>query len=164
MKNFDWTQFTLEVAINNSLKVVYDAWSKPEELERWFLSDAQHTDPNGRIMPKSEAAAAGTQYTWSWHLWEGTESGELTKANGIDHIQFTFADSTLVDINLKDFDDGVIISLTQSNIPTDDTSKQDVRLGCEKGWSFYMVNLKSVYEGGLDLRNKNPKLKPMVNN
>ena len=57
-----------------------------------------------------------------------------------------------------------MVTLSQSNIPLDNKSKQNIRLGCESGWSFFMLNLKSVYEGGLDLRNKNDKLPGMLNN
>lgn len=61
-------------------------------------------------------------------------------------------------------EDHVIVQLTQKNIATDDPSKKGIRLGCESGWSFFLVNLKSVYEGGIDLRNKNTELKGMLNN
>ncbi|RZK15239.1 MAG: SRPBCC domain-containing protein, partial [Pedobacter sp.] len=54
--------------------------------------------------------------------------------------------------------------LTQKNIPTDENSKRNIRLGCHNGWSFYLINLKSVFEGGLDLRNKDNRFKPMLNN
>jgi hypothetical protein len=30
---------------------------------------------------------------------------------------------------------------------------------CQLGWTFYLANLKSVIEGGVDLRNKNVDLK-----
>ena len=53
---------------------------------------------------------------------------------------------------------------TQNDIPTDDISKRSIRLGCDFGWFFYLLNLKSVYEGGLDLRNKDEELKGMLNN
>lgn len=164
MKNFDWTQFTLDIAINSSMESLYDAWAVSSELERWFLSDAKYFDLSGSPLTKTEQATAGHSYEWQWHLWDVTEGGKITSANGKDHIQFTFADNCLVDINLKEFQDGVIVTLKQSNIPTDDESKKNVRLGCHTGWSFYMVNMKSIYEGGIDLRNKNTRLKPMVNN
>lgn len=90
--------------------------------------------------------------------------GTFTQANGKNSLQFTFAGQCLVDISLMEQDDFVIVTLTQKNIPTDDHSKKNIRLGCHGGWSFYLVNLKSVYEGGLDLRNKNTDLKPMLNN
>ena len=70
----------------------------------------------------------------------------------------------MVDIKLKTINEYVIVELTQKNIPTDNQSKQGIRLGCEAGWSFFLVNLKSVYEGGLDLRNKDSSLKGMINN
>jgi hypothetical protein len=57
---------------------------------------------------------------------------------------------------------GEIVS--HHNIPQDDYSRQHIRLGCSNGWAFYLHNLKSVYEGGLDLRNKDPKLGVMINN
>ena len=143
---------------------LYDAWMVPAELERWFLSNAEYIDSDGSVSPKTERAKANHTYEWQWHLWDVTESGTITAANGKDHVQFTFAGECLVDIALKEFEDGVIVSLKQSRIPTDDESKKNVRLGCHTGWSFYMVNMKSIYEGGIDLRNKNTKLKPMVNN
>ncbi len=69
-----------------------------------------------------------------------------------------------MDIHLEAYENGTIVTLYQKNIPADDDSKIGVRLGCDTGWSFYLVNLKSVYEGGLDLRNKDQKLKSMINN
>ena len=85
------------------------------------------------------------------------------EANGKDHIRFTFAGDCLVDVKLTKQDEYVLVALTQSNIPTNDDSKQNIRLGCDSGWSFYLLNLKSVIENGCDLRNKIPAFKGMVN-
>ena len=113
---------------------------------------------------KSQSIKEGQSYDWQWFLYPVTESGKVTKANGSDFLQFTFAGDCLVDVSFEPFKNGTIVTLTQKNIPTDGENKVNVRLGCDKGWSFYLVNLKSVYEGGLDLRNKDPELKPMLNN
>jgi uncharacterized protein YndB with AHSA1/START domain len=164
MKNFDWTQFTNTIAIKADISQLYNAWAVPLELERWFLSDATFLNSEGREIAKSDSIEAGNAYQWQWFLWDTTEMGKVVKANGKDHIQFTFAGDCLVDITFETYHDGTIVTLKQTNIPTDDKSKQDIRLGCYNGWSFYMVNLKSVYEGGHDLRNKDEKLKPMLNN
>jgi hypothetical protein len=56
-----------------------------------------------------------------------------------------------------------IIQLTQENIPTDEESKINFYLGCQTGWTFYLTNLKSIFEGGKDLRNKNEGLTNMLN-
>lgn len=163
MKNFDWTQFTRKIAISRPVQALYDAWSKPQDLERWFLSDATFLDLHGTIIPKLNPINAGNSYQWQWHLYPDTETGTVLLANGHDHIQFTFAGNCIIDVYFMAYEDGTVVTLSQKEIPTDDSSKLNVRLGCDTGWSFYLVNLKSVYEGGLDLRNKNPLLKGMLN-
>ncbi len=164
MKNFDWTTFTRKIAIKAPLADIYNAWTTASAIEKWFLSKAVFMDTNGKPVNKEIPIEKGFSYEWNWYLYDETERGKITEANGKDFIQFTFAGECLVDVLLSTLDDYVIVELTQKNIPTDDNSKQHIRLGCHTGWSFYLVNLKSVYEGGLDLRNKETKLKVMMNN
>jgi uncharacterized protein YndB with AHSA1/START domain len=164
MNNFDWTKFTRKIAIEASKQALYDAWVIPAEIEQWFLSHAEYFTSEGTPVSKTEAVSKGLTYQWQWYLYDVTETGTITKANGKDHFQFTFAGNCKVDVTFKEYKKGTLVSLTQSGIPTDDESKQNIRLGCDNGWSFYLLNLKSVYEGGLDLRNKDPELKPMLNN
>lgn len=44
MKNFDWTTFTKKIAIKSTLSDIYDAWTQPSEIEKWFLSNAVFTN------------------------------------------------------------------------------------------------------------------------
>lgn len=164
MKNFDWTTFTRKIAIKAELSDIYNAWTKASDIEKWFLSKAVFIDTNEKPINKEEQVTKGFSYEWNWFLYDVTEHGKITEANGKDYIQFTFEGNCLVDIQLSTQDDHVVVKLTQKNIPTDEKSKQDIRLGCDSGWSFFLVNLKSVYEGGLDLRNKNSQFKGMLNN
>jgi len=164
MKTYDWTSFTRKIAVKASLTEIYDAWTKAEEIEKWFLSKAVFFDEKSNpINPETNLQKGGT-YQWNWYLYEGTEYGEIIEANGKNFIQFKFAGECLVDIELSEHKESVIVKLTQKNIPTDEESKRSIRLGCDFGWFFYMLNLKSVYEGGLDLRNKDSELGGMLNN
>lgn len=163
MENFDWSSFTRKIAIRATLSEIYNAWSKATEIEKWFLSDAAFFR-NKEMLDKEIPVAQGDSYQWKWFLYDDLENGTITQANGKDYIQFTFAGNCLVDIKLSETNDYVVVELTQKNIPLDESSKRDIRLGCHTGWSFYLVNLKSVYEGGLDLRNKDVALPPMTNN
>ncbi len=163
MENFDWTQFTRKIAIKAKLSDLYDAWTKSSEIEKWFLREALYFDPDKKQIGKNTSIEGGNTYEWHWYLYEGTEYGKITEANKKDHLQFTFAGDCLVDIDLSQHKDYVIVALTQKNIPTDEKSKQNIRLECDTGWSFYLVNLKSVYEGGKDLRNKDVSFRGMVN-
>lgn len=164
MKQFDWTSFTQRIAIHTSLEQAYDAWTTKLGIEQWFLSTAVFTDQDRNIIPTEANVSEGAKYDWNWFLYEPTESGKIMTANGADFFQFTFAGECLVDIRLTQVDECVVVELKQHNIPTDESSMRDIRLGCHTGWAFYLVNLKSVLEGGLDLRNKDQRfMPPMVN-
>lgn len=164
MENFDWTSFKKRIAIKSSLDKVYDAWTKANELEKWFLKKVLFYDSNGTSINPDRNVQTGAKYEWLWYLFEDPMNGRIVSANAKDFIQFTFEGETLVDVNLEENGDYIIINLHHHNIPTDNESKQYIRLGCTNGWTFYLANLKSVYEGGLDLRNKSEKLGIMINN
>jgi hypothetical protein len=68
-----------------------------------------------------------------------------------------------VRIQIKTEEDTSIVELLQYDIPVDEKGKVNFHLGCAEGWVFYLANLKSVLEGGIDLRNKNEKFKKMIN-
>ena len=38
-----------------------------------------------------------------------------------------------------------------------------IYVDCSYGWTFFLANLKSVLEGGIDLRNRNVDIKNVVN-
>lgn len=164
MEDFNWTTFTKKIAVAAPLSELYDAWTVPEKIESWFLSKAEYQTPNGEAVARNQHVQDGDTYWWSWYLYDITEKGKITKANGTDELQFTFAGECPVDIKLTPVKDNVVVELTQRNIPTDDQSKRGIRLGCDSGWSFFLVNLKSIYEGGIDLRNKDSGLQGMLNN
>ena len=164
MKNFDWTSFTKTIAVKADLSTVYNAWTHSAELEKWFLKKALFFNEAGAPIGKNTTVSGNNTYKWYWYLYEELMEGLITQVNGTDFIQFTFEGGCLVDVRLEVRGEYTIVTLIQHNIPTDDHTKQFVRLGCTNGWTFYLTNLKSVYEGGLDLRNKEEGLSPMLNN
>lgn len=164
MDNFDWTSFTKRIAIKSSLSEIYEAWTVAANLEKWFLERVVFHDVGGKLLENTKPVKSGIRYDWYWYLDATPMQGEILSANGKDFIQFTFEGSSLVDVKLSTLDEYVIVELRHHNIPQDDNSKQHIRLGCSSGWAFYMHNLKSVYEGGIDLRNKDAKLGVMINN
>lgn len=154
----DWTSFTISIGINSSLETMYKAWTKSTEIEKWFLQTCKYTNTKPDQNVSSEC-----EYEWTWYLYDELEKGKITQANGKDFFQFSFAGECLVDIQLKAIGENVLVTLTQHNIPTDEKSKFNIRMGCLQGWTFYLANLKSFYETGYDLRNKNPELKGINN-
>lgn len=163
MKNFDWTKFTEKIAIKSDLKSVYNSWASSKELEKWFLLESHFYDKKETKIPKAEKIEQGHTYEWNWYAQKSFEKGDILEANGKDFIKFTFAGKCKVEVNLTEKNRQIIVEIKQYDIPEDESAKKDIRLGCAFGWAFYLVNLKSVLEGGLDLRNKEEGFKNHVN-
>lgn len=163
MKDFDWTQFTRKIAIKTDVQSVYNAWANPEIITTWFLGKADYEDANGKEKDTSVLNQKGDVYHWMWHIYDIRESGKIIEANGKDLFSFTFAGDCIVEIKLEQIEDYTQLSLVQKEIPTSDDAKEGIRLGCHTGWSFFLVNLKSVLEGGLDLRNKEERFRGINN-
>ncbi len=159
----DWSSFTKRINIDATSRAIYIAWAIPELLECWFLSRADYIAPDGSVKFKTERVKAGDLYTWRWHGFPGgsPESGKVLEANGHNTFSFTFADGCIVEVTVVAEKGEKIVQLTQKKIDSDE--KLRLYIGCGEGWTFYLANLKSILEGGIDLRNKNDKIKGVVN-
>jgi hypothetical protein len=87
----------------------------------------------------------------------------ITEANGKDHFQFVFGDAGVVTVDMKEVGNATELVLTQDRIPIDEKGRESYHIGCSTGWTFYLANLKSLMEGGIDLRNKNVDYKGVIN-
>src|SRR5271170_173669 len=165
MDAYDWSKFCRRIDINAPIETVYKACSTQAGLESWFLRVAEFTTTENRLRRKHEAIEKGDTYRWLWHGYgdDTEEQGNILAANNTDSIQFTFAQTCTVTITIAKEQGETVATLWQENIPTDEKSKASWHLGCSTGWTFYLANLKSVLEGGLDLRNKDELLKNVIN-
>jgi len=89
-------------------------------------------------------------------------NGKVLACNGKDAFSFTF-EGCQVQVTLPIEEGKHIVNLQQTDIPLDDQSRMNYYMGCSEGWTFYLANLKSILDGGLDLRNKDHALKRMIN-
>lgn len=133
-------------------------------MEKWFLSKSEFYNKNGEKLDLNKNVVSDSKYSWTWFAQNHSEEGLVSNANGKDFLEFTFAGNCVVQVQLTASNGMTLVKLTQSNIPLDDNSKEGIRLRCAFGWAFYLTNLKSILEGGIDLRNKDTQLKGVVNN
>jgi uncharacterized protein YndB with AHSA1/START domain len=159
----DWSTFTRRITVNYPTRAIYEAWAIPSQIERWFLRTAEYAGFDGEPRDRDKCVEQGDAYLWRWHghLDDVKEQGMITAANGLDTFAFTFTDNCLVSVNIHDEEGETVVELTQSRIPDDPT--HSVYVDCSYGWAFYLANLKSVLEGGIDLRNRNMAVKNVVN-
>lgn len=157
-QKYDWTQFTLREVIHAPVKKVYNAWTVPLQIEKWFLSSAVFTDTDDHVWPVDKNIEAGLRYAWQWYGHHITDHGVVLEANGRDKLRFTFVGEAEVTITLEAFNDKTVVVLRQANIPDDEEHRVSTHLDCSQGWLYYLTNLKSVLQGGQDLRNKDEEV------
>ncbi|HYE56389.1 MAG TPA: hypothetical protein VD996_16180, partial [Chitinophagaceae bacterium] len=99
----DATRFCKRIPIRAGIQEIYNAWTIPAELEKWFLRKATFTSPDGRVKAPSEPAAKGDQYHWLWHGYgdDMYEDRPVLDANGRDLFSFMFSGECVVKVHIK---------------------------------------------------------------
>lgn len=162
----DWSRFVVRINIKRvSAEKLYHAWATRQGMEYWFLRLSEYKSSSGELRKNEETVKEGDEYTWRWHGWsdDATERGKILACNGKDQLSFSFGKAGNCHVTIKEEEGEKIVELVQDNIPTDEYGMQQWHVGCKTGWTFYFANLKSLYEGGTDLRNRNEKLQNVIN-
>ena len=165
MGNYYWNQFTKRITIRSTPQEIYSAWTTQQGLESWFLRLAEFKTSDGMARKRNETVEKGDRYKWLWFGYDDTavEEREIFSANGKDELEFGFSGGCIVNVKMTREENETICQLTQT-MPMDDEKEQRFFfIECGKGWTFYVANLKSILEGGIDLRNKNANIKNVVN-
>lgn len=164
MAEFDWSRFVVRINVKASAEKLYWCWATKEGIEYWFLRKSDFKKADGSIYDAVEFVKKGDNYSWWWYGYSDdvVEHGEIMEANGKDLFAFRFGDAGICTVRIYEDQGEQMVELVQDQIPTDEKGKQDWHIGCKTGWTFYMANLKSMLEGGIDLRNKNEKLQNVM--
>ena len=165
MENYNWKQFIKRITIHASPKVIYDAWTTQSGLESWFLRLAEFTSPAGSLRKRNENIQKADSYKWLWFGYDNSiaEEKEILSANGKDELQFGFSGNCIVKVTIKEENGEQICELQQNMRMDNEVEQRYFYIECGKGWTFYMANLKSILEGGIDLRNKEENIKNVIN-
>lgn len=165
MSDFDWKTFTVRVPVNAPFEKLFWCWATREGIEYWFLRLGEFYKPDGSLRSSTEYVQKADTYKWLWHGWpdETVEHGEILDCNGKDFFKFSFGKAGNCSVTIKEENGQTIVELTQDEIPDNDQGKHYWHLGCKTGWTFYLANLKSLLEGGIDLRNRDEGLKNVIN-
>jgi len=165
MADFNWSRFEVRITVKASPRDLYKAWSTRKGMEQWFLRMSEYKKSDGTLRAPNEDVEPGDTYRWLWHGYpdDTVETGSILDCNGKDQLKFKFGTAGDCIVNIKTEEGENIVELTQENIPTDEAGMKNYHLGCKTGWTFYLANLKSLMEGGIDLRNKNEKIHRVIN-
>lgn len=142
---FDWSQFVLRVYINAKPEKVFKAWTDDKIVSNWFTQKTI-------IEPRK-----GGRLYFEWLAGDKLDM-TVTQIVKNRKLVFPFGKGGIeVSVVFKKDGKGTLCELRQYNIKTDPTTKWSMHKGCIQGWTFFLVNLKSYLEHGIDLRSHDVK-------
>lgn len=174
----DWLGFTQAVHVHASQAAVWRLISTCEGLERWFLTRAEAFTSDGRPWPRDRVLEPEQKLRLVWKTpgecdargacvpTEVKEDDVVLAVEAPQRLRISwYQDRGWVDIRLLPRRDGrLTVELQQRMHHTRDFPfLERVYVGCRQGWTFFLANLKSVAEGGADLREQAPDRNDLIN-
>jgi hypothetical protein len=159
----NWSEFKLRVNTTAPMDKVYAAVATPGGLESWFLRAAD-IQSAGKPRHAADKIQKGDEYAFRWfgHPDSITHSGRFQNADGKSVVSFTFSQDLPVTISVYRECDETIVELAEVFDVVDEGIAKSHFMNNMKGWIFYLINLKSILEGGLDLRNRKEELQNVL--
>ena len=149
----EWRSFRQRIDVDAPLETVFAAWATAEGVAGWMVFESTLVDPDGNEREPGATARQGDRFRSGWHTGLSGES-EVLEVRPNEMVRFTMMDGAVeVEAALEQLEDGpVMVTMTQTQGGFDEENLR-MLLGFKEGWAFYLANLKSVLEGGKDLRN-----------
>jgi len=154
----DWTKLTARIAVKAHPAAVFEAWATGPGLCRWLLESAAFRAPDERLPRQDAAARAGDECRWTWPAGGRVVEGQLLAADWPERLELTLGPAGKCRIRLTVDGELTVVEVEQSDLPDAATYVE-----FSKAWTFALTNLKSVLEGGADLRETDPRRKDVVN-
>lgn len=147
---YDWTQFDVHIFLPCDAAAAYDCWATSHGMEGFFTQAFTFTTPGGTPRDPDERAQAGDAYHLAFHHADELTGTVLACEPGRE-FAFSFG-SMRVTVSFEEMEGRTLVRLVQSEIPTDDAGRAHSHLNCRSCWVYYLLNLRSVIEHGIDLR------------
>ena len=149
-ESFTKERFSHGVLLDVSLDEVWSYVATPEGMSKWFLEEVRYTDADGQIRAEDEEGEKGDRYHWKWQKNHSVE-GRLLDVISRQRFAFTFGKDFTAEFTLRVQDGRTRLVLTQVNHKPNQENEFGF-INCCVCWAFFMTNLKSIAEGGKDLR------------
>ena len=149
--SFNLAEFRHSIYLHSHLSEVYYYIASSDGICRWFMGQAEYTDPDGNVLNSAVPAHKDDSFRWQWLAKDLHISGSVIDAIENELFTFTFGRSFEVTITIKEDNGRTLLTLHQKY--TKGAGKNDfAHINCCTCWVFFLTNLKSVLEHGIDLR------------
>lgn len=153
--NYDWSRFSVHVYCEGSVEKIFSRWVTCRGLESFFIKSSSFTSNDGILRKPGEIAQPNDSYRWRW-IHDAELEGNIVAVVNDQSITYTFG-SMKFTVSLTEADGRTLVRLHQFEIPfATEKEKASNHLNCRSCWVFFLTNLKSVSEHGIDLREQHP--------
>jgi uncharacterized protein YndB with AHSA1/START domain len=160
--SFNMQSFSHSVYLDKPVEKVFDYIAKCDGLSKWFIGVASYVSPEGTEREHDDYVQREDIYEWKWLKKNFSTKGEVLDVQKNELFGFTFGSLFNVTIVLKKDKGRTLFTLTQKY--NADTIKDDfAHINCCVCWVFFITNLKSVIENGIDLRETLSNNEELVN-
>lgn len=165
LEQYKWTEFNQREYINAPRHEVFYKWITSENIITWFIAEAVYNYDGGKIRRPGKKIKAGDEYNWTF--FQGiTVKGRILEVIENEVLSFTFGkkepgseEDVIVEVKFfSEADNKTTIELCQKNISDSEYGQVTYNLSCMLGWSYFLMNLRSIFEAGNDLREKDKGL------
>ncbi len=161
-QSFNNSEFYHNILLNKSVAEVFKYAATPGGLEKWFIGKAEFISAGNTPRKSDEAVQQGDRYTIEWLAKDLSVSGEVLECIDNSHFRFTFGPSFIVTISVTEQGSRTLFRLKQEYAAG--AAKNDfAHINCCVCWGFFVTNLKSVAEHGIDLRETESDDESLVN-
>ena len=159
----DWLGFTQAIQVDAATERVFELIATCAGLERWFIRRATASCDRAQFLPVGDRLSL---------TWRGMNDADMTEVDGVLACEPMrrmrigwYEDKGWVEFRVTArASGGSTVELEQRMHPSADRALiEQAYIGCREGWAFYLANLKSVAEGGRDLRDPRPDRPGLVN-
>lgn len=160
--SFSLNEFYHSIYLAAPLSKVYSYAASAEGLSKWFMGTVKYILPVGAELESSQNVSQGCSYKWQWLEKDLEIEGKVLEAIEDNKVAFTFGISFEVRFSLESKGGRTIFTLHQKYI--EGAEKNDfAHINCCSCWVFFLTNLKSVIENGIDLRETAERDDTLVN-
>jgi uncharacterized protein YndB with AHSA1/START domain len=111
--NFSMQRFHHSIYLNLPLEEVYRLTATPLGITKWFIGEAVYESPEGEKRKFDEYVHAGDEFEWGWLEKDLSITGRVLEAAVNSHFKFSFGDSFVVTITVKEESGRTLFTLTQ---------------------------------------------------
>lgn len=161
-KNFNKEIFTHGIYLNAPVDKVFKFIATPSGITKWFIGKAKYYYKDLNIRFGDEIIQKGDSYLWTWLNKDLELKGIITDSSDQGLFQFTFSPLYIVTIKLTSENNKTKLTLRQEYQKS--AVKEEFNfINCCVCWAFFLTNLKSVIEHGIDLRETEADDEMLVN-